>query len=283
MLVDNAAMQLVSDPSRFDVILTENMFGDILSDESAMLTGSLGMLPSASLGEGGPGVFEPVHGSAPDIAGSGAANPLATSSRRRCCCATGSGWRPRRPRSRRRSRRCWRRPAHGGPGSGADGERVVGTGGHRALLAALTPSAKRPDVRGARPVALLGLEADLRALGEALAARSSSDDEDPSSRHRGDEAEALVSLNHFTFLWTCDSSTVRCKRARKMRLSNDCDAGTDDSQRRLRGVSTVARARGPRAPKARARSSPSSRPHTFASDRESDRRRKTWRSPSGSG
>ncbi len=78
MLVDNAAMQLVSDPSRFDVILTENMFGDILSDESAMLTGSLGMLPSASLGEGGPGVFEPVHGSAPDIAGSGAANPLAT-------------------------------------------------------------------------------------------------------------------------------------------------------------------------------------------------------------
>ena len=78
MLVDNAAMQLVSDPSRFDVILTENMFGDILSDESAMLTGSLGMLPSASLGAEGPGVFEPVHGSAPDIAGTGAANPLAT-------------------------------------------------------------------------------------------------------------------------------------------------------------------------------------------------------------
>ena len=78
MLVDNAAMQLVSDPSRFDVILTENMFGDILSDESAMLTGSLGMLPSASLGADGPGVFEPVHGSAPDIAGTGAANPLAT-------------------------------------------------------------------------------------------------------------------------------------------------------------------------------------------------------------
>ena len=78
MLVDNAAMQLVSEPSRFDVIVTENMFGDILSDEAAMLTGSLGMLPSASLGEGGPGVFEPVHGSAPDLAGSGAANPLAT-------------------------------------------------------------------------------------------------------------------------------------------------------------------------------------------------------------
>jgi 3-isopropylmalate dehydrogenase len=78
VLVDNAAMQLVSNPSRFDVILTENMFGDILSDESAMLTGSLGMLPSASIGGDGPGMFEPVHGSAPDIAGTGAANPLAT-------------------------------------------------------------------------------------------------------------------------------------------------------------------------------------------------------------
>ncbi len=78
MLVDNAAMQLVAAPSRFDVILTENMFGDILSDEAAMLTGSLGMLPSASLGEDGPGLFEPVHGSAPDIAGTGTANPLAT-------------------------------------------------------------------------------------------------------------------------------------------------------------------------------------------------------------
>ncbi len=77
ILVDTAAMRLVSDPARFDVILTENMFGDILSDESAMLTGSLGMLPSASLGGDGPGVFEPVHGSAPDIAGSGVANPLA--------------------------------------------------------------------------------------------------------------------------------------------------------------------------------------------------------------
>src|SRR3954447_11799165 len=78
MLVDNAAMQLVAAPARFDVILTENLFGDILSDESAMLTGSLGMLPSASLGADGPGLFEPVHGSAPDIAGSGTANPLAT-------------------------------------------------------------------------------------------------------------------------------------------------------------------------------------------------------------
>jgi 3-isopropylmalate dehydrogenase len=78
MLVDNAAMQLVSDPTRFDVLLTENLFGDILSDESAMLTGSLGMLPSASLGASTPGLFEPVHGSAPDIAGQGVANPLAT-------------------------------------------------------------------------------------------------------------------------------------------------------------------------------------------------------------
>ncbi len=79
MLVDNAAMQLVSRPTHFDVIVTENLFGDILSDESAMLTGSLGMLPSASLGaEGDPGLYEPVHGSAPDIAGKGIANPLAT-------------------------------------------------------------------------------------------------------------------------------------------------------------------------------------------------------------
>jgi 3-isopropylmalate dehydrogenase len=79
LLVDNAAMQLVSRPADFDVVLAENLFGDILSDEAAMLTGSLGMLPSASLGaEGDPGLFEPVHGSAPDIAGQGVANPLAT-------------------------------------------------------------------------------------------------------------------------------------------------------------------------------------------------------------
>jgi 3-isopropylmalate dehydrogenase len=77
LLVDNAAMQLVARPASFDVILTENLFGDILSDEAAMLTGSLGMLPSASLGSDGPGLFEPVHGSAPDIAGTGRANPLA--------------------------------------------------------------------------------------------------------------------------------------------------------------------------------------------------------------
>ncbi|WP_354702035.1 3-isopropylmalate dehydrogenase [Paraconexibacter sp. AEG42_29] len=78
VLVDNAAMQLVSRPADFDVIVTENLFGDILSDEAAMITGSIGMLPSASLGNpDGPGLFEPVHGSAPDIAGTGAANPLA--------------------------------------------------------------------------------------------------------------------------------------------------------------------------------------------------------------
>ncbi len=78
MYVDNAAMQLVRNPSHFDVLLTENMFGDILSDEASQITGSIGMLPSASLGAGGHGLYEPIHGSAPDIAGKGIANPLAT-------------------------------------------------------------------------------------------------------------------------------------------------------------------------------------------------------------
>ncbi|RZO13996.1 MAG: 3-isopropylmalate dehydrogenase [Synechococcus sp. MED-G135] len=77
MYVDNAAMQLVRAPRQFDVLLTGNLFGDILSDEAAMLTGSIGMLPSASLGAEGPGLFEPVHGSAPDIAGQDKANPMA--------------------------------------------------------------------------------------------------------------------------------------------------------------------------------------------------------------
>ena len=77
MYVDNAAMQLVKNPSQFDVILTSNLFGDILSDLAAMITGSIGMLPSASLSSSGPGVFEPVHGSAPDIAGKNIANPIA--------------------------------------------------------------------------------------------------------------------------------------------------------------------------------------------------------------
>ncbi|MGG3957242.1 3-isopropylmalate dehydrogenase [Bhargavaea massiliensis] len=78
MLVDNAAMQLIRSPKQFDVIVTENMFGDILSDEASMLTGSLGMLPSASLSVDGPALYEPIHGSAPDIAGQNKANPLAT-------------------------------------------------------------------------------------------------------------------------------------------------------------------------------------------------------------
>ena len=78
MLVDNAAMQLVKNPRQFDVIVTGNMFGDILSDEASMLTGSIGMLPSASLDERNKGLYEPCHGSAPDIAGMGVANPLAT-------------------------------------------------------------------------------------------------------------------------------------------------------------------------------------------------------------
>lgn len=78
MLVDNAAMQLVQNPARFDVILTENMFGDILSDEASMITGSIGMIPSASLGVGSCGLYEPIHGSAPDIAGQDVANPIGT-------------------------------------------------------------------------------------------------------------------------------------------------------------------------------------------------------------
>ena len=78
MLVDNCAMQLVRDPSQFDVVLTENMFGDILSDEASMITGSIGMLPSASLNDTSFGLYEPSHGSAPDIAGKDIANPIAT-------------------------------------------------------------------------------------------------------------------------------------------------------------------------------------------------------------
>ncbi len=78
MYVDNAAMQLIRDPNQFDVIVTGNMFGDILSDEASMITGSIGMLPSASLAEGNFGLYEPVHGSAPDIAGQNKANPMAT-------------------------------------------------------------------------------------------------------------------------------------------------------------------------------------------------------------
>ena len=78
MLVDNCAMQIVKDPSQFDVIVTENMFGDILSDEASMITGSIGMIPSSSLGDGTCGLYEPIHGSAPDIAGKDIANPIGT-------------------------------------------------------------------------------------------------------------------------------------------------------------------------------------------------------------
>lgn len=78
ILVDNTAMQLIRNPSQFDVLVTENMFGDILSDEASMLTGSIGMMPSASLSSGSLGMYEPIHGSAPDIAGMNIANPLGT-------------------------------------------------------------------------------------------------------------------------------------------------------------------------------------------------------------
>ena len=78
VLVDTCAMQLVRDPSQFDVVVTENMFGDILSDEASMITGSIGLLPSASIGDTAPGLYEPIHGSAPDIAGQDKANPIAT-------------------------------------------------------------------------------------------------------------------------------------------------------------------------------------------------------------
>ena len=78
VLVDNAAMQLVRDPGQFDVVVTENMFGYILSDEASMITGSIGLLPSASIGDTAPGLYEPIHGSAPDIAGQNKANPIAT-------------------------------------------------------------------------------------------------------------------------------------------------------------------------------------------------------------
>ena len=78
MLVDNCAMQIVKDPSQFDVVVTENMFGDILSDEASMITGSIGMIPSSSLGDGTRGLYEPIHGSAPDIAGKDVANPIGT-------------------------------------------------------------------------------------------------------------------------------------------------------------------------------------------------------------
>ena len=88
MYIDNATMQLIKDPSQFDVLLCSNLFGDILSDECAMITGSMGMLPSASLNEQGFGLYEPAGGSAPDIAGKNIANPIAQILRWHCCCVT---------------------------------------------------------------------------------------------------------------------------------------------------------------------------------------------------
>jgi Isocitrate/isopropylmalate dehydrogenase len=106
MYVDNAAMQLVRAPKQFDVIVTDNMFGDILSDQASMLTGSIGMLPSASLDANNFGMYEPCHGSAPDIAG-GIANPLATILSGRCCCVTAWAGVMRLMRLKRRWARCW--------------------------------------------------------------------------------------------------------------------------------------------------------------------------------
>jgi len=141
MLVDNAAMQLVANPSRFDVILTENMFGDILSDEAAMLTGSLGMLPSASLGGDGPGVFEPVHGSAPDIAGQGVANPLATFLSVAMLLRDGLGMESEASRVESAVEAALATGLRTADlATGADGEREAGTAEiTRAVLAALAP------------------------------------------------------------------------------------------------------------------------------------------------
>ena len=150
-------MQLVSRPADFDVIVTENLFGDILSDESAMLTGSLGMLPSASLGaDGEPGLFEPVHGSAPDIAGKGVANPLATFLSAAMMLRHGLGRRRRGGADRGRGRRGPRaRPPHPGPGGrggsppmSAPPSRGRDRGDDRAVLEALERLG-----RGHRPLA----------------------------------------------------------------------------------------------------------------------------------
>jgi len=108
LYVDTAAMRLVADPRAFDVLLTENMFGDILSDEAAVLVGSLGLLPSASLGEGA-GLFEPIHGSAPDIAGATSRTRSARLPPSPCCCDTGSVWRSPPPPWSVRSRWRWSR------------------------------------------------------------------------------------------------------------------------------------------------------------------------------
>ena len=126
MLVDNAAMQLASAPEQFDVIVTENMFGDILSDLAAAMTGGLGLAPSASLGDGGPGIFEPVHGSAPDIAGRGIANPGGDAPLDRAHARARSRPAGRGRGARRRGRARARRDADAGPRRQRDDVRVLG-------------------------------------------------------------------------------------------------------------------------------------------------------------
>ncbi len=133
MLVDTAAMRLVTSPRSLDVVVTENMFGDILTDEASVLAGSMGMLPSASMGAAGPGLYEPIHGSAPDIAGKGIANPLGTilsaamllrhSLQLEAGGAPDRAGRRRRHRGRRPDRRPGRdahHPRHGGRGPAED-------------------------------------------------------------------------------------------------------------------------------------------------------------------
>ena len=126
MYVDNCAMQLVRNPKQFDVIVTGNLFGDILSDEASMLTGSIGMLPSASLDENGKGLYEPIHGTAPDIAGKGVANPLATILSAAMMLRYSLGRSRRRSGSRRRCARCCA-TASAPPTSITAGTRKVGT------------------------------------------------------------------------------------------------------------------------------------------------------------
>ena len=144
MLVDNAAMQLASDPAQFDVIVTENMFGDILSDLAAAMTGGLGLAPSASLSDDGPGIFEPVHGSAPDIAGRGIANPAAMlrSTALMFEHAFGRLDEARAPRGRGRRR------ARGAPAAGSGRKRhdcrVRGRRGRSTLLTGVDGPGRRP-------------------------------------------------------------------------------------------------------------------------------------------
>ncbi len=108
MLVDTAAMRLVAAPASFDVIVTENMFGDILTDEAAVLSGSMGMLPSASLGSGGPGLYEPIHGSAPDTPAAELPIRWGLSSAWPSCCGTRLNWKPKRLLLNLRWTRWWR-------------------------------------------------------------------------------------------------------------------------------------------------------------------------------